>query len=87
MSVPRLLAALLFLLVGLLIGIWNTDAVTVSFPFLGAVKTTSGVAIIVSLLSGVLIGGLLVVAAVVWPMYAKLRKANKTPVATPVDGG
>ena len=36
-----------------------------------------------SLLAGVLIGGLIVVATLVLPMYAKLRKANKAQAAVP----
>jgi uncharacterized membrane protein len=49
------------------------------------VQTSSGVAIILSLLAGVLIGGAIVLATIVWPLYAKLRKANKQ-VGTQTSG-
>ena len=77
MNVFRLAVALAFLAAGLIVGIWNTEAITLSLPFTAGIKTSSGAAIILSLLSGVVIGGLIVLATVVWPLYAKLRKANK----------
>jgi hypothetical protein len=89
MNVFRLVVALAFLAAGLVVGIWNTEAITLSLPFTTGVKTSSGAAIILSLLSGVVIGGLIVLATVVWPLYAKLRKANKqsaTPTPPSVTG-
>jgi uncharacterized integral membrane protein len=77
MNVFRLVVALVFLAAGLIVGIWNTESITLSLPFTTGIKTSSGAAIILSLLSGVVIGGLIVLATVVWPLYAKLRKANK----------
>ena len=81
MNVFRLVVALVFLVAGLIVGIWNTEAITISLPFTGGIETSSGTAIILSLLGGVVIGGLLVLATVVWPLYAKLRKANKQVTA------
>lgn len=83
MNVFRLVVALLFLVAGLIVGIWNTESITLSLPFTAGIKTSSGAAIILSLLSGVVIGGFIVLATVVWPLYAKLRKASKQ-VAAPV---
>lgn len=81
MNVFRLIVALVFLAAGLIVGIWNTESITLSLPFTTGIKTSSGAAIILSLLSGVVIGGLIVLATMVWPLYAKLRKANKQVTA------
>ncbi|HYG05975.1 MAG TPA: lipopolysaccharide assembly protein LapA domain-containing protein [Stenotrophomonas sp.] len=96
MKVFRLLLMLAFLLVGLVIGALNSQPILIDFAF-SSIATTTGVAIIVSLLAGVLIGGALVLAAMVFPLYSKLRLANKQAAAArattptvveprPVDG-
>ena len=81
MNIFRLIVALIFLGMGLLIGVLNTQPITLKLLF-AEIQTSSGVAIILSLLAGVVIGGLIVLAALVWPLYTKLRKANKQ-AATP----
>jgi len=83
MKVFRLLLMLAFLLVGLVIGALNSQPILIDFAF-SSIATTSGVAIIVSLLAGVLIGGALVLAAMVVPLYSKLRLANKQAAAARV---
>lgn len=80
MKVFRLLLMLAVLLVGLVIGALNSQPILIDFAF-SSIATTSGVAIIVSLLAGVLIGGALVLAAMVLPLYSKLRQANKQAAA------
>ena len=82
MNMFRLVIALVFLAVGLLVGVLNTQPITLDFLF-AEFTTSSGAAIIVSLLAGVLIGGLIVVASLVLPMYAKLRKATRAQAAVP----
>lgn len=82
MNVFRLIIALLFLATGLLIGVLNTQPITLKLLF-AQIETSSGVAIILSLLAGVIIGGLIAVATLVWPLYTKLRKANKQVAAPP----
>jgi len=82
MNIFRLIIALIFLGIGLLVGVLNTQPITLKLLFTD-IQTSSGVAIILSLLAGVIIGGLIVLATLVWPLYTKLRKANKQ-VATPV---
>ena len=76
MNTLRLLIALVFLAAGLVVGVLNTQPVRVNFLFT-EFATSSGAAIIVSLLAGVIIGGLIILATLVLPLYAKLRKANK----------
>lgn len=80
MNILRLLIALAFLAIGLVIGILNTQPITLNLLFT-QISTGSGAAIIVSLLAGVCIGALIVLATVAWPLYARLRKAGKVPVA------
>jgi putative membrane protein len=80
MKVFRLLLMLAFLLVGLIVGALNSQPILIDLAF-SSIATTSGVAIIVCLLAGVLIGGALVLAAVVVPLYSKLRQANKQVAA------
>ncbi|AER56716.1 hypothetical protein DSC_10360 [Pseudoxanthomonas spadix BD-a59] len=80
MNILRLLIALAFLAIGLVIGILNTQPITLNLLFT-QISTGSGAAIIVSLLAGVCIGALIVLATVAWPLYARLRKAGKLPVA------
>ncbi|KAF1722363.1 LapA family protein [Pseudoxanthomonas wuyuanensis] len=76
MNVFRLLIALVLLAVGLVVGVLNTQPVRVNFLFT-EFATSSGAAIIVSLLAGVIIGGAIVFATLVLPLYSRLRKAGK----------
>ena len=82
MNIFRLIVALVFLAMGLLIGVLNTQPITLKLLFT-QIETSSGVAIILSLLAGVIIGGLIALATLVWPLYTKLRKANKQAATTP----
>ena len=83
MNIFRLMVALVFLVAGLVVGVWNRQDIILSLPFVEGIPTTSGIAIILALLCGVVIGGLIIMATLVWPLYAKLRKANKQTIATP----
>ncbi|GGD42627.1 lipopolysaccharide assembly protein LapA domain-containing protein [Pseudoxanthomonas indica] len=87
MNTVRLIIALLFLAIGLIVGVLNTQPIVLKLLFTD-IPTSSGVAIILSLLFGVIIGGLIVMATMVLPLYAKLRKASRpapsAPAAPPV---
>jgi uncharacterized membrane protein YciS (DUF1049 family) len=76
MKVFRLLILLAVLVGGLVVGSLNSQAIDISLAF-WVLKTTSGIAIIASLLIGALVGGGIVMATLVVPLYAKLRRANK----------
>ncbi|KTF33349.1 LapA family protein [Xanthomonas translucens] len=80
MKIARLLILLVFLLAGLVIGSLNSQQIVINFGFTG-INTTSGIAIIVSLFAGVVIGAALLLATLVIPLYAKLRRANKAAIA------
>ncbi|KFA27817.1 LapA family protein [Xanthomonas vasicola] len=84
MKVLRLLVMLAFLLVGLIIGAVNSQDITLDFLF-SSVHTSSGGAIIVALLVGVLIGAGMVLVSVVIPLYSKLRQANKAVAVSRAD--
>ena len=81
MKTVRLVILLAVLIGGLVIGSLNSQPIEISLAF-WVLKTTSGIAIIASLLLGALVGGGMVMAALVVPMYAKLRRANKAAAAT-----
>ncbi len=80
MKIVRLLILLAVLVGGLVIGSLNSQPIEISLAF-WMLKTTSGIAIIASLLIGALVGGGMVLAGLVVPMYAKLRRANKAALA------
>ncbi len=84
MKIVRLLILLAVLIGGLVIGSLNSQPIQISLAF-WELKTTSGIAIITSLLLGALVGGGMVMAGLVVPMYAKLRRANKA-ASIPVAG-
>lgn len=78
MNLLRLIVALLFLSFGLVIGFLNDSPAIVLDLLVFKWATTPGNAIILSLLTGVLVGGLVVFAAAVLPLYSKLRKAGNS---------
>jgi uncharacterized integral membrane protein len=72
----RLLIAIVFLAVGLVLGVLNAEPATVD---LGVVEIKAGLGVILlcSLLAGVLAGGLAIVASMVLPMRRALRRVEK----------
>lgn len=83
MKAVRLLILLAVLVGGLVIGSLNSQPVQISLAF-WALNTTSGIAIIASLVLGALAGGGLVFAGMVVPLYARLRRAGRVPPAAAV---
>lgn len=87
MNLLRLIVALVFLSFGLVIGFLNDSPGIVLDLVFFSWATTPGNAIILSLLVGVAIGCLSVMAAVVLPLYARLRRAGKpVPALSQVPG-
>ena len=81
MTILRLLVLVAFLAAGLVVGSLNPQRILLDFGVVEIV-TTTGVAIMVSLLAGVLLGGGIVVATTVLPLQARLRRARRpVPVA------
>jgi putative membrane protein len=82
MAIVRLLVLVAFLAAGLVVGSLNPQRIVLDFGIAGIV-TTSGIAIMVSLLAGVLLGGGIVVATSVLPLRARLRRATRAPAPAP----
>ncbi|KAF1699745.1 hypothetical protein [Pseudoxanthomonas suwonensis] len=80
MNILRLLVLLAFLAIGLVVGSLNSQRLHLDFG-VAEIVTTSGIAIVASLLAGVLLGGGLVVASTVLPLHARLRRLERTRAA------
>lgn len=80
MRLIRLLIALACLVAGVAVGAMNPQTVALDLGFV-AVPTTLGVAVIMALLLGVLVGGLVLVASVVLPLRQRLRRAEARQAA------
>lgn len=72
----RLLIAIVFLAVGLVLGVLNAEAVTVDLG-VAEVKAGLGVILLCTLLAGVLVGALAIVASVVLPLRGAMRRVEK----------
>ncbi len=72
----RLLIAIVFLAVGLVLGVLNAEAVTVD---LGVVEVNAGLGVILlcTLLAGVLVGAMAIVASVVLPLRGTLWRVEE----------
>ena len=77
MRMFRLLIALACLAAGVAIGGLNTQAVQLDIGF-ARLPTSLGVAVLVALLLGVLIGGLALAASVVLPLRQRLRRIESS---------
>ena len=75
MRLFRLLIALVCLAAGIAVGGLNTQAVQLDLGF-AQLPTSLGVAVLVALLLGVVIGGLALTASVVLPLRQRLRRAE-----------
>lgn len=79
MRLLRILLALACLAAGIVVGALNTQLVRLD---LGLVELTPslGVALIIALLLGVLVGGMALAASVVWPLRRRLARAERAAV-------
>jgi hypothetical protein len=82
MTVLRLLVLVAFLAAGLVVGSLNPQRIVLDFG-IAEIVTTTGIAIMVALLAGVLLGGGIVMATTVLPLQARLRRANRPSAAVP----
>lgn len=85
MRLIRLLIALACLAAGIVVGALNPQIVAIDFGFARAAGTL-GVALILALLLGVVLGGLAVTASVVLPLRQRLRRFEAMRPAPPSDG-
>ena len=77
MRLFRLLIALACLAAGVAVGGLNTQAVQLDLGF-AQLPTSLGVAVLVALLLGVVVGGLALAASVVLPLRQRLRRLEST---------
>jgi NaMN:DMB phosphoribosyltransferase len=77
MTILRLLVLVAFLAAGLVVGSLNPQRILLDFGVV-EIATTTGIAITVSLLAGVLLGGGIVMATTVLPLQARLRRAGRS---------
>jgi lipopolysaccharide assembly protein A len=74
MRLIRILVALACLAAGIIVGALNPQPVTIDFGLTRG-SATLGITVLLSLLAGVLAGGLAVMVGVVLPLRQRLRKA------------
>jgi len=89
MRLIRLLIAIACLVAGIAVGALNPQPVSLDLGFT-TLRASLGVAVLVALLAGVIVGGLILTVSTVLPMRQRLRRAgpNKTAaVAPPSDEG
>ncbi len=83
MRLFRLLIALACLAAGIAVGGLNTQAVRLDLGFV-QLPTSLGVAVLVALLLGVVIGGLALTASVVLPLRQRLRRVESARASNSV---
>jgi uncharacterized integral membrane protein len=77
----QVLIALAFVAGGVLFGAFNPQTVTLDFHFL-RIEASLGVALLVAVFIGALLGGMAVAVGVVWPLQRRLRKAQRELIAS-----
>ncbi len=76
MPLFRALIALAFIMLGIVFGALNRDVMRIDI-FFTTLQASIGLTVLLVLLLGCLLGGLVVLATVVWPMRGDLAKAEK----------
>ena len=72
----QILIALAFVASGVVFGALNPQYVTLDFHLFHLVASL-GVALLIALLAGAMMGGIAVSVGVVWPLQRRLRKARR----------
>jgi lipopolysaccharide assembly protein A len=71
------LIALLFVLLGIVFAVLNRELVSVDL-FFTSLQASTGLMLLLVLLLGFLLGGLVVLTTMVWPIRRALQKAEKS---------
>ena len=85
MPLLRTLLALAFFMLGIIFGALNRDVMHIDL-FFTRVQAGIGLTVLLVLLLGCLLGGLVVLATVVWPMRSALAKAQKAAAKIVIEG-
>ncbi len=72
----QILIALAFMAGGVLFGAFNPQSVNIDFHWF-VVSASLGVALLIAVLAGALLGGIAVSVGIVWPLRLQLRKARR----------
>lgn len=80
MRLLRFLVAFFFIAAGLAVGALNPQPVAIDLGFV-ILHSTLGIALLSALLVGVIAGGLVLAASVVWPLRTRLRRAQSPPTS------
>lgn len=81
MRLLRLLVALSCVAAGIVVGALNPQSIVLDLGVM-SLRATLGVALLVSLLIGVVVGGLVMTASVVLPLRQRLRRAESRPASS-----
>ena len=85
MPLLKTLIALAFIIIGIVFGALNRDVMRIDL-FFTTLQASIGLTVLLVLLLGCLLGGLVVLATVVWPMRANLVKAEKAAIKVAAEG-
>lgn len=85
MPLLRTLIALAFVMLGIIFGALNRDVMRIDL-FFTTLQASVGLTVLLVLLLGCLLGGLVVLATVVWPMRSALAKAEKAAAKIVTEG-
>jgi len=72
----QILIALVFMAGGVLFGAFNPQSVNIDFHWF-VVPANLGVALLIAVLFGALLGGIAVTVGIAWPLQRQLRKARR----------
>jgi uncharacterized integral membrane protein len=75
MRLIKAIIALLFVAVGVLFGALNRTPVSIDLGFATIEKANLGTSLLAAVLAGALVAGLVLTAAVVWPLRRQQRRA------------
>jgi hypothetical protein len=81
MRVLHLIAALLFVAAGIAVGALNPQPVVLDLGIVH-LRTTLGIAVLVTLLIGAILGGLAIALSVVVPLQQRLRAQRRASAAS-----
>jgi len=85
MPLLKTLLALAFIMIGIVFGALNRDVMRIDL-FFTTLQASIGLTVLLVLLLGCLLGGMVVLATVVWPMRTALAKAEKAAAKIGTEG-
>jgi len=78
MRLIKAIIALLFVAVGVLFGALNRTPVSIDLGFATIEQANLGTSLLAAVLAGAIVAGLVLTAAVVWPLRMQLRRGPPT---------